>query len=62
MKTLFIVLGALLLGAGALWLWQKRSFIQTAEKNKDIIDAGSSISSLIGDVKSIFSRPLSSRT
>lgn len=62
MKTFLIVIGALLLGAGALWLWQKRSLLQTAEKNQDIIDAASSATSLVGDIKSIFSRPLSSRT
>lgn len=62
MKTFFIVVGALLLGAGALWLWQKRGLIQTAEKNQDILDAAGSVQSLVGDVKSIFSRPLSSRT
>ena len=61
MKTFLIIVGAVLLGAGLLWLWQKRSVIQTAEKNKDIIDAAGSVQSLIGDVKSIFSRPLSSR-
>ena len=62
MKTFLIILGALLVGAGALWLWQKRGLIQTAEKNKDIIDAASSATSLVGDIQSIFSRPLSSRT
>jgi hypothetical protein len=61
-KTFFIVIGALLLGAGALWLWQKRGLIQLAEKNKDIIDAASSGASLVGDIKSIFSTPLSART
>ena len=62
MKTFFIFLGAFVLGLAALWLWQKKQLIETAEKNKDIIDAGASISNLVGDVKSIFSRPLSSRT
>ncbi len=62
MKTFFIFLGALLLGAAALWLWQKKGLIETAEKNSDIIDAASSATSLVGDIKSIFSKPLSSRT
>jgi hypothetical protein len=61
-KTFFIVLGALLLGAGALWLWQKRKLVILAEKNQDIIGAASDAASLVGDVQSIFSKGLSGRT
>jgi hypothetical protein len=61
-KTFLIVLAALLVGAGALWLWQKRKLVELAEKNQDIIGAATDATNLVSDVKSIFSRSLSSRS